>query len=242
MLRWVLLVVSLLAFAGASQVSTPGLLALLLFVGLVTFVSAALIFIADRVGSVQQGQGHREVGMLMTAQQLARQGGPPVMQRAPVSAPAAGRAMPAVVGLQNDATVAMQPAVAADRPAPAPTPTPARPTLPPGIPRAEPGVVPNFGPRPAAAKTAATAPHAAPAAPPRAAPAVAPRTAPAAAPRATPAAAPRAVPAAAPGVMPGAAAKSAPRATATPPATAPTAARPAPAPAVRPPVDPSRVS
>ena len=215
MLRWVLLVFSLLAFAGATQVSTPGLLALCLFVGFVSFVSAALIFIADRVGSVQQGQGHREVGMLMTAQQLARQGGPPVMQRAPVSAPAAVRATPVVAAQPHDVSAAPTPIPAGDPPMPAPAPAPAM--LPPGIPRAEPGVVPNFGPRPAA-KTAAAAP------------------------RPAPAAAPRAAPAAAPGVMPGAAAKSAPRATATPAATAPTTARPAPAPVARPPVDPSRVN
>jgi hypothetical protein len=187
MLRWVLLVVSLLAFAGATQVGTPGMLALCLFVGFVSFVAAALIFIADRVGSVQQGQGHREVGMLMTAKQLAVQGGThPVAGVARAQpAPPMRAPLPPVAAANPVAVDVVQPDTAAD----APPPRPAAPSLPPGFPRAEPGVVPKFGPRPAAAAAPPGGPRSSTAPQPAAARAGAPR--PVATPASPPAARPR---------------------------------------------------
>jgi hypothetical protein len=176
MLRWVLLVVSLLAFAGATQVGTPGLLALCLFVGVVSFVTAALVFIADRVGSVQQGQGHREVGMLMTAKQLAAQGGtrPTAGVTRPQAAPPMRAPTPPVAAANPVAAAATPPDTAVE----APSPAPVAPSVPPGFPRAEPGVVPKFGPRPAAAAGAAIAPRAAPPAASTAAPGLAAKSAP----------------------------------------------------------------
>lgn len=175
MLRWVLLAVSVGAFAAATQISSPGLLGAALLIGLACFVAAALIVIAERVGTVQQGQGHREVGLLMTAQQLARQGSP--------SAP-------------SEAGPAPRPA-----PPPAPVPaTPSAPHAPDAVPptRAEPGVVPRFGPRPAGGAAASPATPARPGgAEPGVVPRFGPRT-PTPAAAAPPAHAHRAAPVAAP--------------------------------------------
>ena len=66
-MRWLLLVVSLLAFGGAFKVATPGLVAACLALGIVTLIGALMGFVAARVGSVARGQDSRELDVLIQA-------------------------------------------------------------------------------------------------------------------------------------------------------------------------------
>ena len=73
MMKWLWLLIAIVAFAAAWQAQTPGLLALYLFAGLVATFASFLGFVAARVGAVAQTQMHRESALLAT--QGARRGG-----------------------------------------------------------------------------------------------------------------------------------------------------------------------
>lgn len=75
MLRWILLLVAMLAFGMAFRTDSPGMLAAALLVGFIALVSGFFGFVAARVGGVAEGQSSREIELLMRQRQrAARQG------------------------------------------------------------------------------------------------------------------------------------------------------------------------
>ena len=86
-MRWLLLLLALLAFAGLFQVNTPGMVALCIAGGLVALIASFFAFAAARVGSVAQGQDSRELDLLIQATKAAppKPGAP--MPRTPNRAP-----------------------------------------------------------------------------------------------------------------------------------------------------------
>ena len=81
-MRWLLLLLALLAFAGLFQVNTPGMVALCIGGGLVALIASFFAFAAARVGSVAQGQDSRELDLLIAAKKAA-----PLKTGAPVQSP-----------------------------------------------------------------------------------------------------------------------------------------------------------
>ena len=67
MLRWILLLVAIVAFGMALRTDSPGLLATTLLVGFVAVVGGFFGFVAARVDNVAQGQNSREIQLLMAA-------------------------------------------------------------------------------------------------------------------------------------------------------------------------------
>ena len=67
MMKWLMLVVSILAFGAAWQSGTPGELGLSLLIGVVAAIASFLGFLAARVASVAQTQPGREAALLVTA-------------------------------------------------------------------------------------------------------------------------------------------------------------------------------
>lgn len=75
MLRWILLLVAMVAFGMAFRTDSPGMLAGTLLVGFIALVSGFFGFVAARVGGVAEGQSSREIELLMRARKRdARQG------------------------------------------------------------------------------------------------------------------------------------------------------------------------
>ena len=66
-MRWLLLLLAMLAFAGLFQVNTPGMVALCIAGGLIALISAFFAFAAARVGSIAQTQDTRELDLLIEA-------------------------------------------------------------------------------------------------------------------------------------------------------------------------------
>ena len=66
MMKWLWLLIAIVAFAAAWQAETPGMLALCLFGGFVASVASFFGFVAARVGAVAQTQMHRETALLAT--------------------------------------------------------------------------------------------------------------------------------------------------------------------------------
>ena len=74
-LRWILLLVAMVAFGMAFRTDSPGMLAGTLLVGFIALVSGFFGFVAARVGGVAEGQSSREIELLMRARKRdARQG------------------------------------------------------------------------------------------------------------------------------------------------------------------------
>jgi hypothetical protein len=74
-LRWILLLVAMLAFGMAFRTDSPGMLAAALLVGFIALVSGFFGFVAARVGGVAEGQSSREIELLMRQRKrAARQG------------------------------------------------------------------------------------------------------------------------------------------------------------------------
>jgi hypothetical protein len=84
MLRWILLAVALAAFGFVFTTHSPTVLGIALLVGVVTLLWSLGAFLAARVDSVAQGQGSREVQLLMSARKgaPARPGAPQPGRRA----------------------------------------------------------------------------------------------------------------------------------------------------------------
>lgn len=66
-LRWILLLLAMLALGAAFRTESPGMLALCLLVCFVSLLGGFFGFVAARVGGVVQGQSSREIELLMTA-------------------------------------------------------------------------------------------------------------------------------------------------------------------------------
>ena len=66
-LRWILLLLAMLALGAAFRTESPGMLALCLLVCVVSLLGGCFGFVAARVGGVVEGQSSREVELLMTA-------------------------------------------------------------------------------------------------------------------------------------------------------------------------------
>lgn len=66
-LRWILLLLAMLALGAAFRTESPGMLALCLLVCFVSLLGGFFGFVAARVGGVVEGQSSREVELLMTA-------------------------------------------------------------------------------------------------------------------------------------------------------------------------------
>lgn len=90
MMKWVMLVLTILAFGGAWQASTPGQIGLLILLGTIAAIASFLGFLAARVGAVAQSQASREVALLVTA-------------RGRAAAPGAGRASAGAGAAADDA-------------------------------------------------------------------------------------------------------------------------------------------
>jgi hypothetical protein len=67
MLRWILLLVALLAFGFLFQARSLGAMWLALIVATVSLLWSLGSFLAARVGSVSQGQSTREIELLLSA-------------------------------------------------------------------------------------------------------------------------------------------------------------------------------
>lgn len=70
-MRWLLLLVALLAFAGLFQAQTAGMVTLALVVGIAALVAAFFSFASARVGTVARGQDSRELDLLIQAKKTA---------------------------------------------------------------------------------------------------------------------------------------------------------------------------
>ena len=66
-LRWILLLLAMLALGAAFRTESPGMLALCLLVCFVSLLGGFFGFVAARVGGVVEGQSSREIELLMTA-------------------------------------------------------------------------------------------------------------------------------------------------------------------------------
>ncbi len=88
MLRWIMLVVALVAIGAAFKITSPGLLALALLVALIAAVASFVGFASGRVDEVSLGQSSRELELLLTARKKG-----PADAKAPraVRPPAAGK-------------------------------------------------------------------------------------------------------------------------------------------------------
>ena len=74
-LRWILLLLAMLALGAAFRTESPGMLALCLLVCFVSLLGGFFGFVAARVGGVVQGQSSREIELLMTARKRRGAGG-----------------------------------------------------------------------------------------------------------------------------------------------------------------------
>jgi hypothetical protein len=86
MTRWILAVVALVATGAAFKITSPGWLALALFVALICAIGAFLGFASARVDEVSQGQSSRELELLLTSR---KGGAAPPARPAPGARPAA---------------------------------------------------------------------------------------------------------------------------------------------------------
>jgi len=73
MMKWIWLVVAMLAFGAAWQAGTAGMLALCMLLGFVAILLSFFGFLAERVGSVAQTQSGREYELLAKARGAAQQ-------------------------------------------------------------------------------------------------------------------------------------------------------------------------
>jgi len=74
-LRWILLLLAMLALGAAFRTESPGMLALCLLVCFVSLLGGFFGFVAARVGGVVEGQSSREIELLMTARKRRGAGG-----------------------------------------------------------------------------------------------------------------------------------------------------------------------